>query len=105
MNRRLEALEERMGASEEEVREEAQRGFLRRLTREELEWISEPADEAARRTPCPHSTLTRRACWRVECGTRALDEHPELYREMQERWQSLCERSEEILQREEEGGR
>jgi hypothetical protein len=99
IGRRVAALEERIGASEDGARREAHREFFRR-TREELDWLLEPADEAQSRVPCPHVEMLRCGCRSDERRRRGFEAHPELREEYLRRRMSLFGRAEEIMRRE-----
>lgn len=99
LNRRVEALEVRMTIPDEELQELATRELLRRLTDEELDWLAEPADEAAALVECRSHPGHDCAC--TERERLAIEASPECAEEMQRRWAVLCERYPEILAREE----
>jgi hypothetical protein len=103
LTRRLAALEERLAVPEAEARREAYRQFLRRLTREELEWLLEPDNEAQSRVPCPHVEMLQCACRSDERRGRGFEAHPGLREEYLRRRELLFGRAEEIVRREPEG--
>lgn len=78
LNRRLEALEDRMPISSEEAARVIGQEMICRLTDEELDWLAEPARPGA---------VSRE------------DLSPEAEEEMRRRWMVLCERYREILER------
>ena len=102
MNRRLQALEERIVVSEDELRKKALDEFYRHLTYEELDWLSEPGDEAQKLVPCPHVESIRCGCRGSERERRGFEAHPELWEEYLRRRKSLLDQAEEILEREPE---
>lgn len=99
IERRLEALEGQIKVSDEELRQRAYREFLRRLTREELDWLGAPSRGAEMLVDCPIHGLGC-GCMNEQRRQRAREEHPELYEEFERRNASLLERAEEIMQRE-----
>jgi hypothetical protein len=96
------ALEERIGASEYGARRETHREFFRRLTREELDWLLAPDDEAQSRVPCPHVEMLRCGCRSDERQGRGFEAHPGLREEYLRRRELLFGRAEEIMRREPE---
>ncbi len=101
INRRLERLEEEFAIPPEDEREwQAVREFVRRLTDEELDWLSEPSEEAQDLVPCPHVESITCDCRGDGREIRGFEASPELRREAERRWQALCERQSEIMARE-----
>ncbi len=97
--RRLEALEGQTKVPEDELRERVYREFLRRLTDEESEWLSEPSREAEMLVVCPiHGPGCH--CTNEERRQRARVAHPELHEEFERRNRALLERREQIMARE-----
>lgn len=101
LKRRLESLEERHRAevvpSEQEVVWDE---LLKRLTNDELRWLSEPSDEAESLVPCPHVEMVSCGCKSDERGRRGFEAHPELEERFVRRWNTLLERAGEIMGRE-----
>ena len=104
IGRRLGLLEGQITAAEDEQRRAAYREFIERLTFEELEWLSEPGDEAESLVPCPHVELVKCGCRGPERARRGFEAYPELLAERVRRLRILNKRREEILAREPEDG-
>ncbi len=101
IDRRLERLEAQIKAPEDELRERVYREFLRHLTDEEIEWLSEPSDEAEMLVVCPlHGPGCQ--CTNELRRQRAREAHPALAEEFERRNRALLARAGEILAREPE---
>ena len=100
VRRRLSELEDRHRAGTVPPEQEAWDELLKRLTTDELRWLSEPSDEAASLVPCPHVEMLSCGCRGDERGRRGFEAHPELADEFMRRVNALVERADEIMGRE-----
>lgn len=100
IDRRLGRLEGRFAPHEAELLHRARTEFYRRLTDEELDWLSEPEDEAARLVPCPKLAPVRCDCLCPQRSSGGFAEYPELKEEADRRWRHLLGNAEEIMSRE-----
>jgi len=98
--RRLERLEVRLEAEMTPPEREAWDELLKRLTTDELRWLTEPSDEAESMVPCPHVERVSCGCRSDERGRRGFEAYPELADEFVRRRNTLVERADEIVGRE-----
>ena len=87
IERRLEALEARIGGGDERTR--VFNDFLRDLSDEELCWLLEPGDQAQSLVPCPHVEMLECACSSDGRVQRGFEAHPGLREEYLRRRQTL----------------
>lgn len=101
LKRRLGRLEEQVRGVAEDEGERVRREFFRRLTREELDWLDGPTRQASHLVPCPHVELIECGCRGAEREQRGFEARPDLFEEFRRRYESLLERADEIMQRDE----
>ena len=99
LKQRIEGLEERHRAETAPPEREAWDHFLKRLTTDELTWLTEPSDEAQSLVPCPHVEMLSCGCKGEERRRRGFEAHPELFDEYVQRRNTLLERTSEIMGR------
>jgi hypothetical protein len=100
VERRLGRLESRLVPPEAELWHRAKTEFYRRLTDEELDWLGEPGDEAARLVPCPKFAPRQCDCQCPARSAAGFEEYPELREEKTRRFRHLLSKAEEIMSRE-----
>lgn len=100
VERRLGKLEGRLVLPEAEMMHRAKTEFYRRLTDEELDWLSKPADEASSLVPCPKFAPRRCDCHCPQRSSGGFAQYPELKEEANRRWRHLLGNAEEIMSRE-----
>lgn len=98
LERRLRSLETQNIPEGERYRR-AERELLRRLSSEELESITAPAERAVALVPCPRFEPRQCDCQCAAKRIRGLEEHPELAEEELKAMQDLYDRREEIYAR------
>src|SRR5918997_6992998 len=96
LKRRLQNLEERHRVELAPPEQEAWDELLKRLTTDELRWLTEPSDKAQSLVPCPHVEMVSCGCKSDERGRRGFEAHPELEERFVHRWNTLLERTGEI---------
>jgi hypothetical protein len=99
LRRRIESLKERHRAETAPPEREAWDHFLKRLTTDELTWLTEPSDEAQSLVLCPHVEMVSCGCRGEERRRRGFEVHPELLEEYMCRRNTLLERTDEIMER------
>jgi hypothetical protein len=96
---RLEDLEERHRAEMAPPEREAWDELLKRLSTDELTWLTEPSVEAQSLVPCPHVEMVACGCRGEERRRRGFEAYPELLEEYVQRRSTLLERAGEIMRR------
>lgn len=96
---RLARLEEHHRVEMAPPEREAWGEFIKRLTTDELTWLTEPSDEAQRLVPCPHVEMVSCGCRGDGRRRRDFEAHPELLEEYVQRRNALLERTHEIMER------
>jgi hypothetical protein len=98
--RRLERLEGHLRTETAPPEWEEWSELLKRLSTDELRWLSEPSEEAASLVPCPHVEKIFCGCRSDERERRGFEAYPELAEEFIRRVNALLERTSEIMGRE-----
>lgn len=90
-DRRLEALNEELGMSDDALERLEAVHFAEQLSDTQLDWLLEPTEEAQRRVPCPHTESLECDCRSSERTTRGFEAFPELVEEYERRQAVLKE--------------